>query len=235
MFLAAPAGLNLYWLASNLCSIVQQGVTMRMLGARDGAAAKEARPVKDRVFSGRDVPRTRSRAAAEASGCRRPRLRYVVLDAGRAGRSRGDAEPGPDRRAAGRRLSRRAATPAAPRGGERRRRRRPKSAESSARSRRGGRPRRRRWSSRSARGRRRSALDGPDAAFFLGADGQGEVLRALEHLLQRVFATAGGRAAPARGVRGASGSAATSASRRRRSALAAAVREDGVARGPRAP
>ena len=29
MFLAAPAGLNLYWLSSNLCSIVQQGVTLR--------------------------------------------------------------------------------------------------------------------------------------------------------------------------------------------------------------
>jgi len=28
MFFAAPAGLNLYWLASNLCSIVQQGLTL---------------------------------------------------------------------------------------------------------------------------------------------------------------------------------------------------------------
>ncbi len=28
MFFAAPAGLNLYWLASNLCSIIQQGVTL---------------------------------------------------------------------------------------------------------------------------------------------------------------------------------------------------------------
>jgi YidC/Oxa1 family membrane protein insertase len=34
MFVAAPAGLNLYWLASNLCSIVQQGVTMRLLKDR---------------------------------------------------------------------------------------------------------------------------------------------------------------------------------------------------------
>jgi YidC/Oxa1 family membrane protein insertase len=32
MFLWAPGGLNLYWLASNVCSIVQQGVTMRILG-----------------------------------------------------------------------------------------------------------------------------------------------------------------------------------------------------------
>ncbi len=30
MFFAAPAGLNLYWLASNVCSIAQQGVTMRL-------------------------------------------------------------------------------------------------------------------------------------------------------------------------------------------------------------
>lgn len=30
-------------------------------------------------------------------------------------------------------------------------------------------------------------LDGPDRAFFLGEDGQGEVLRAVEHLLQRMF------------------------------------------------
>jgi YidC/Oxa1 family membrane protein insertase len=35
MFLWAPAGLNLYWLFSNLCSIVQQGVTMRLLRDRD--------------------------------------------------------------------------------------------------------------------------------------------------------------------------------------------------------
>jgi len=31
-------------------------------------------------------------------------------------------------------------------------------------------------------------LDGPDRGFFLGEDGQGEVLRAMEHLLQRMFA-----------------------------------------------
>jgi YidC/Oxa1 family membrane protein insertase len=40
MFVAAPAGLNLYWLASNLCSIAQQATTMRVLKAR-GAAAPE--------------------------------------------------------------------------------------------------------------------------------------------------------------------------------------------------
>ncbi len=33
MFFAAPAGLNLYWLVSNLCSIVQQGVTLRLVRA----------------------------------------------------------------------------------------------------------------------------------------------------------------------------------------------------------
>ncbi len=42
MFFAAPAGLNLYWLASNLCSIVQQGVTLRLLQAK-GAHAREER------------------------------------------------------------------------------------------------------------------------------------------------------------------------------------------------
>jgi YidC/Oxa1 family membrane protein insertase len=35
MFFAAPGGLNLYWLASNLCAIVQQGLTLRMLQAQD--------------------------------------------------------------------------------------------------------------------------------------------------------------------------------------------------------
>jgi YidC/Oxa1 family membrane protein insertase len=37
MFVAAPAGLNLYWLASNVCSIVQQSVTMRLLKGREAA------------------------------------------------------------------------------------------------------------------------------------------------------------------------------------------------------
>jgi len=43
MFFAAPAGLNLYWLASNLCSIIQQGVTLRIVHAGDGAGRKERR------------------------------------------------------------------------------------------------------------------------------------------------------------------------------------------------
>ena len=45
MFLWAPGGLNLYWLASNLCSLLQQGLTMRILRAREesGASRKERR------------------------------------------------------------------------------------------------------------------------------------------------------------------------------------------------
>lgn len=35
MFFAAPGGLNLYWLASNLCAIVQQGITLSLLKAQD--------------------------------------------------------------------------------------------------------------------------------------------------------------------------------------------------------
>ena len=41
MFVAAPAGLNLYWLTSNLCSILQQGVSMRLLHP-------DVRPVRDK-------------------------------------------------------------------------------------------------------------------------------------------------------------------------------------------
>lgn len=44
MFLWAPAGLNLYWLASNLCSLVQQGLTMKILRARD----EHSSPKKER-------------------------------------------------------------------------------------------------------------------------------------------------------------------------------------------
>ncbi len=39
MFSGAPAGLNLYWLASNLCSIVQQSVTLKMVHADPGGGA----------------------------------------------------------------------------------------------------------------------------------------------------------------------------------------------------
>jgi YidC/Oxa1 family membrane protein insertase len=41
MFLWAPAGLNLYWLTSNLWSILQQGVSMKFLHPADGRGARE--------------------------------------------------------------------------------------------------------------------------------------------------------------------------------------------------
>jgi YidC/Oxa1 family membrane protein insertase len=40
-FLWAPAGLNLYWLASNLCSIVQQTITLEMLRGSEDSPAKK--------------------------------------------------------------------------------------------------------------------------------------------------------------------------------------------------
>jgi YidC/Oxa1 family membrane protein insertase len=45
MFFAAPAGLNLYWLASNVCSILQQGVTLTIIRGREGEppAARDKR------------------------------------------------------------------------------------------------------------------------------------------------------------------------------------------------
>ncbi len=44
MFLWAPGGLNLYWLASNVCSLVQQGLTMRILKSRDeGSSSRKER------------------------------------------------------------------------------------------------------------------------------------------------------------------------------------------------
>jgi YidC/Oxa1 family membrane protein insertase len=43
MFFAAPAGLNLYWLASNLCSILQQAVTMKIVHAGEDAGARKER------------------------------------------------------------------------------------------------------------------------------------------------------------------------------------------------
>jgi YidC/Oxa1 family membrane protein insertase len=43
MFHAAPSGLNLYWLSSNLCSIVQQGVTLRLIARGDERASRKER------------------------------------------------------------------------------------------------------------------------------------------------------------------------------------------------
>ena len=41
MFFWAPAGLNLYWLASNVCSITQQGLTLQFLKRGEAAPARE--------------------------------------------------------------------------------------------------------------------------------------------------------------------------------------------------
>jgi len=41
MLFAAPAGLNLYWLASNVCSIIQQGITLRILRGHDEGGRKD--------------------------------------------------------------------------------------------------------------------------------------------------------------------------------------------------
>jgi YidC/Oxa1 family membrane protein insertase len=43
MFLWAPAGLNLYWLTSNLWSILQQGVSMKILRTADASRDKRAK------------------------------------------------------------------------------------------------------------------------------------------------------------------------------------------------
>ena len=43
MFFAAPGGLNLYWLASNLCAIVQQGITLRVLRAQENRRPSPAK------------------------------------------------------------------------------------------------------------------------------------------------------------------------------------------------
>jgi membrane protein insertase Oxa1/YidC/SpoIIIJ len=43
MFMGAPAGLNLYWLASNVCSLVQQAVTLALLRSREEGLARERR------------------------------------------------------------------------------------------------------------------------------------------------------------------------------------------------
>jgi YidC/Oxa1 family membrane protein insertase len=40
MFFAAPGGLNLYWLASNVCSIVQQAATLGIIRRSDESAAR---------------------------------------------------------------------------------------------------------------------------------------------------------------------------------------------------
>lgn len=48
MFFAAPGGLNLYWLASNVCSIVQQAVTLSIVRRGDAPRARRERERKAR-------------------------------------------------------------------------------------------------------------------------------------------------------------------------------------------
>jgi YidC/Oxa1 family membrane protein insertase len=48
MFFFAPAGLNLYWLVSNVASIVQQGVTMKVLRDRDARIKESSRKERKR-------------------------------------------------------------------------------------------------------------------------------------------------------------------------------------------
>ncbi|MCM2254339.1 MAG: membrane protein insertase YidC [Vicinamibacteria bacterium] len=43
MFFAAPAGLNLYWLASNVCAIVQQAITLKLLHPAEPAPERKKR------------------------------------------------------------------------------------------------------------------------------------------------------------------------------------------------
>ena len=43
MFFAAPAGLNLYWLTANVCSILQQSVTLRLVRAGGDGGSKDRR------------------------------------------------------------------------------------------------------------------------------------------------------------------------------------------------
>jgi spoIIIJ-associated protein len=73
------------------------------------------------------------------------------------------------------------------------------------------------------------SLAGRDTAFFVGEDGQGVVLRAVEHVLQRVYATAGGEEPLRVECEGFRERREVVLVERAR-ALAAAVRADGVAR-----
>jgi spoIIIJ-associated protein len=145
--------------------------------------------VKDRLFSGPDVDEALAIAAASL-GLSRAELRYVVLDPGSAG-GRG-LKPTPARIAV---LLR---EPSRPSGAPRPREAAPAPPPFDPRA-------RLRETIRIVA--EAGALDvepqldegeeavivrlrGPDHAFFLGADGKGEVLRATEHLLQRLYGAA---------------------------------------------
>ena len=191
MFLWAPAGLNLYWLASNVCSIVQQGITMSPAGAGAGPGAASA---SGRADEGPDLQRRQHRGGAGAGraalGLPREALRYVVLEPGRRAPAASRRTPAriavlhddPEKArvsAAGGRGPRPAggggAAPARdPRGARGRPRRLPGAGGAGGR---GGGP---------ARAPRR-----PGPPRLLGGDG--EALAALDHLLRRILRPRGTR------------------------------------------
>jgi spoIIIJ-associated protein len=186
--------------------------------------------VRDRAFSGRDVQEA-LRAAAEGLGLPVASLRYVVLEPGTPGGL--GVKPSPARIAVlldasspsstARRVAPEAPAPAVP------------SVDPKA----------------EVRGVLRALTDaagldieielseggetlevrlaGRDAVFFVGEDGQGAVLRAVEHVLQRVYATAGGEEPLRVECEGFRERREVVLVERAR-ALAAAVRADGVAR-----
>jgi spoIIIJ-associated protein len=144
--------------------------------------------VKDRLFSGPDVDEALAVAAASL-GVPRAELRYVVLDAGTAG-GRG-LKPTPARIAVLLREPSRPApppsdgqgaptTPQDPRAGLR------ETIRAVAEA--GGLD----VEAEVEEGEEAVVvrLRGPDVAFFLGPEGRGEVLRATEHLLQRLHGAA---------------------------------------------
>jgi spoIIIJ-associated protein len=142
--------------------------------------------VKDRAFGGKDVEDALA-AAGAALGLPVASLRYVVLDPGSPGRV--GAKPTPARIAV-------ILDAPAPRGGEAE----PDDAfEGEEADPRAGIREVVRALAEAAgldvsaeiedgRGAVVVRLDGPDRGFFLGEDGEGEVLRAFDHLLQRMFA-----------------------------------------------
>jgi spoIIIJ-associated protein len=138
--------------------------------------------MKDRVFTGPDVPEALAEAASSL-GLPEAELRYVVLDAGTPG-GRG-LQPTPARVAV---LLEQAPAPAADS---------PGSWSPPADARAGIRATVRALaeaaridvSAEISEGEERVVvhLRGPDHAFFFGREGRGDVLRATEHLLQRTY------------------------------------------------
>ena len=215
MFLWAPAGLNLYWLTSNLWSILQQWVEMSLLRPQEATPAAREAQVKDRLFSGTDVEDALASAAASL-GLPRAELRYVVLEPGGGGGRGLSATPA--------RIAVLIHDPAGPRG--RRGRAAPTNRQSPGRAarpstrppdaadvhagvravvraRRGGRRVRPRVRRRTTASRRSSCSSSArDCPFFLGEDGKGDRCDALEHLLQRMYGESAAPAGAARALRG---------------------------------